>query len=81
MGSGEFYAVWLPIAKKVVPLALIGFLVSGIMPSQRTLVMIAASELGERVAKSEQAQGIVNPGMDLIRKWIKQESEKIKEKT
>jgi hypothetical protein len=80
MGDGEFYdKVWRPTAKWLVPCALLGLLTAAIIPSQRTLIMIAGSELGERVAKSDGVNSIVNPGMDLIRKWIKQEADKISE--
>lgn len=81
MGDGTFYGVWLPVAKKIVPAAVLCLLVSTAIPSQRTLILIAGSELGERVAKSDDVKNIVNPGMDLIRKWIKQEADKIKDKS
>lgn len=53
-------------------------LVSVFMPSRQTMLMIAGSEMGERLVKSESVNNIVNPGMDLIRKWIQQETDKIK---
>lgn len=55
-------------------------LVAVFMPSRQTMLMIAGSEMGERLVKSEGVNSIVNPGMDLIRKWIKQEADKIKDK-
>lgn len=56
-------------------------LISAVMPSRQTMLMIAGSEMGERLVKSDGVTSIVNPGMDLIRKWIKQEADKIKEKS
>jgi hypothetical protein len=81
MGDGSFYAAWRPVANWVIPAALFGFFVAGLIPTQRTLILMAGSEFGERVAKSEDVQSIVNPGMDLVRKWIKQEADKIKDKS
>lgn len=56
-------------------------LVAAVLPSRQTLLMIAGSEAGERLVMSEGVNSIVNPGMDLIRKWIKQEADKIKDKS
>jgi len=50
-------------------------------PTRQTMIMIAGSEMGERLVKSDSVNSIVNPGMDLIRKWIKQEADKIKDKS
>jgi hypothetical protein len=46
-------------------------------PTRQTMLMIAGSEMGERLVNSDAG----NQGLDLIRKWIKQETDKIKEKT
>lgn len=45
------------------------------IPSRQTLVLIAGSEVGERVVNSDAVQGVVNPGMDLVKLWIKKETE------
>jgi hypothetical protein len=64
----------------VVALTISGVL-AAFVPSRRTMLMIAGSEMGERLVKSDGVNSIVNPGMDLIRKWIKQEADKIKDKS
>lgn len=62
----------------VMVVALIAYIIT---PNRQTMIMIAGSEMGERIAKSGDVQSVVNPGMELIRKWIKQESDKIKDKS
>jgi signal transduction histidine kinase len=48
------------------------------VPSRQTLVLIAGSQMGEQALKSDAVTSIVNPGMDLVRLWIKQETDKLK---
>jgi predicted MFS family arabinose efflux permease len=47
------------------------------MPSRQTMLLIAGSEMGERLVKSEGVNSIVNPGVDLLKTWIKRETEKL----
>lgn len=41
------------------------------MPTKSTMQLIAASEFGERVINSERVQGIVDPGLKYVEKWLK----------
>jgi hypothetical protein len=50
-----------------------------VMPSHKTMIMIASSELGEKVTHSEQVKGIVDPGLDLVKNWIKKEAHELSE--
>jgi hypothetical protein len=72
------------ICKFYVAAVVIAVMLAIFTPSRQTMILIAGSEIGERVVKSDDVQSVVNPGMDLIRKWIKwikQESDKIKDKS
>lgn len=50
------------------------------MPSRQTMILIAGSEMGERIVKSDAVKDIVNPGADLLKAWIKDETDKITSK-
>jgi hypothetical protein len=39
--------------------------------------MIAASEVGERMMSSQAVQGVVDPGLDFLKAWIRQQTEDI----
>lgn len=54
------------------------FMLSALLPSRQTLLLIAGSEIGERVATSDAVKGVVDPGVDLLKSWIKKETDKIK---
>lgn len=49
-------------------------------PSRQTMLLIAGSEMGERAVNSDAVTSIVNPGMDLVKLWIKQETDNLKKK-
>lgn len=54
-----------------------------IVPSQQTMILIASSEVGQRVVSSQEFQdnvkGVVDPGAELLKTWIKSETEKLKD--
>lgn len=54
--------------------------VSVVIPSRQTMLLIAGSEIGERIVKSDAVKDIVNPGADLLKAWIKDETDKITSK-
>lgn len=58
--------------------ALIPMLVlAAILPSRQTLLLIAGSEIGERFVKSNEVREVVNPGVDLLKTWIKKETARL----
>lgn len=62
---------------------LIGFICLGIatfLPSKNTVMLIAASEIGERLVTSQQVVDVVDPSLDLLKTWIKKETEALKGK-
>jgi hypothetical protein len=49
-----------------------------LFPSERTLYLMAASEIGGRVVTSDKVQGIVDPSVEILQNYIKRENLKIK---
>ena len=49
------------------------------VPSQKTLMLIAASQYGEMVAKSPQVAQIVDPSFEFLKTFIEKETKKLKE--
>jgi hypothetical protein len=62
-------------ARKLWPAAAIMLLVIIAIPSQNTMYAIAASEVGERVVKSEAAQGIASDATKALQNWLKKQIE------
>jgi hypothetical protein len=56
-----------------IALAAIGLFI----PSRQTVILIASSEIGERVLKSTTVQSIIEPSIDLLNAWIRKELENI----
>jgi hypothetical protein len=63
--------------KQLILSALVFAVLASIVPSRETVLMIAASEIGERTITSQTAQGMVDPGLDLLKVWIKQKTEEL----
>lgn len=62
---------------KVFPIVIVvSIVVATIVPSRQTIMMIAASEFGETLYKSDQIQDIINPASKLLKSFIKEELEK-----
>lgn len=71
----------IPTAKRVAKGCVVALVVMGtvfiITPSRQTLLLIAGSEIGERVVKSDQVTSVVNPGLDLLKSWIAKETARL----
>ena len=52
-----------------------------LLPDKTTLVMISASEIGERIYKSEQMKGVIDPSIELLQEYIKREIQDFKKKS
>lgn len=60
---------------------IIGFICVGIasfLPSKNTVMLIAASEVGQRLVTSQQVVDVVDPSIELLKTWIKKETEALK---
>lgn len=47
------------------------------IPNTRTMYLIAASEIGERVVTNEKVSGLVDPSIDILKNYVTLENEKI----
>lgn len=43
------------------------------VPSRQTVLLIAASEMGERVLNYERVNQVIDPGIDLLKTWMEKE--------
>jgi hypothetical protein len=58
--------------------ATISSIVLILTPSRQTILLIAASEVGARVASSDAMQNMVDPSLELLRLWIEQQTQEIR---
>lgn len=63
--------------KKFLWIPLVFGLMNVVVPDQRTMYLVAASEVGEKVATSERVIGLVDPTLDILKNYIKLENDKI----
>lgn len=56
-----------------VPWMILCFVVAAIIPAQKTMYAIAASQVGEQVVKSEAVQGVANDAAKALQIWIKKQ--------
>lgn len=62
---------------------IVGFICAGLavfLPSKNTVMLIAASELGQRLVTSQQVVDVIDPSIELLKTWIKKETEAMKTK-
>lgn len=43
------------------------------VPNRQTVLLIAASEMGERVLNHERVNQVIDPGIDLLKTWMEKE--------
>lgn len=75
----KFWIYYGSFRKVAIWTALIGWVMYIFLPTKQTLILIAGAEIGQRVVQSESVQSIVDPGMDLVKSWIKKESLSMKQ--
>lgn len=51
-----------------------------LLPSRTTLILIAASEFGEKIVTSERVVGIVDPSVELLKAWIESQTRELSSK-
>jgi len=69
--------------KRALKFAVIAFLAGSInsfIPNRSTVLLIAASEMGEKVLNHPKVEQVVDPSIDLITTWMKNETAVIKKK-
>lgn len=65
-------------AKPLIKYIVAGTIIFVVIPTKQTMVLIAASEMGERLVKSQQVQAILDPSLELLQTYIKKETENLK---
>ena len=53
--------------------------ISAASPDRKTVLLIAASEIGERVVTNEKVQGVIDPSVELLKTWIAQQTQAIQQ--
>jgi len=59
--------------------ALIGLGASIVIPSRNTIILIGASEFGERLVTNPSVNGIVDPSIELLKTWIEQQTKQMRD--
>jgi len=72
-------AVSKPLAKIAGAYLLVVGIITAMIPSQKTVLLIAASEVGEQVIKSKQFSDTLDPSMEFIQQWVKKQTSTILE--
>ena len=60
-------------AKRLAGIVVFSIVLQIVIPTKQTMIMVAASEVGDKVVKSEKMQQILDPSIDLLQQWIKNE--------
>lgn len=58
----------------ILSLGIFLLVVNAVLPSQRTMILIAGSEIGERVITHDKVQSVFDPSVELLQKWIEKET-------
>lgn len=52
---------------------------AAVIPDRQTVLLIAASEIGEQVVTHQRVQGVIDPSIDLLQTWIRQQTQTIQQ--
>ena len=72
--------LWRKRALKFAVLAFSIGIIYGFIPNRSTVLLIAASEMGEKVLNHPKVEQVVDPSIDLITTWMKNETAEIKKR-
>lgn len=64
--------------RRLLPSWLAISLLATIAPGRETMMLIAASEMGQRLVQSQLVQGIADPSLELLRTWIQRTTDDLK---
>lgn len=54
-------------------------LFNSVIPSRQTVLLIAASEIGEQVATHQRVMDVIDPSVTLLQTWIRQQTQTIQQ--
>ena len=66
------------IFKTTIVICTITSLIAIILPSKQTIILIAASELGQAAIQSEGAQRVIDPSLRYVESWLNNEIERLR---
>ena len=70
-----FYKTYM---KWAAPLLIVSFLFSNLLPKKEMIMLIAASEFGDRIMTQQKiGERIVDPSINLLQEWIKKQTEEL----
>jgi hypothetical protein len=55
--------------------------IASITPTRQTVLLITASEMGEKVLNHPRVNSVVDPGIELLTAWMEKETREIKKQT
>jgi hypothetical protein len=58
------------IFRQALPACIACGLIAGFIPDRQTVMMIAASEIGQRAVNSPNVAAVVDPSLELLKAWI-----------
>lgn len=76
----ETRELWRKRALKFAVLAFSIGIINGFTPNRSTVLLITASEMGEKVLNHPNIEQIMDPSVDLITTWMKNETTEIKKR-
>jgi hypothetical protein len=72
--------IWLSRTKISAMALIVSALSCAMLPSRQTVMLIVASELGERVVSNAQITSVVDPSLELLNAWISKTTQDLKGK-
>lgn len=72
--------LWRKRALKFAVLAFLIGIIGSFIPNRSTVLLIAASEMGEKVLNQPKVEQVVDPSIELITTWMKNETTEIKKR-
>jgi hypothetical protein len=55
------------------------FIIAALLPSKQAILLIAASQIGEKALQHQNVERIVNPGLTYVEEWLKVETNKLRQ--
>lgn len=74
----RWFVTWLGWAKHAaLPIVIVTLLITVFIPNRQTMLLMAGSQIGEKLATSDGVRSVVDPSVDLLKAWIKNETTKL----
>jgi hypothetical protein len=78
VSEGEIFDKdWPYWIKRCVATFFVCLFLHGAVPTKQTVLLITGSEIGQKLVESDTVKGVVNPGLNLLKTWIKKETDSL----